>query len=119
MATSTKKTESTAEVATTTPAVKVTSGYRAILIKPRISEKASHAATNGKYIFVVAKQANKVEVKKAIEKSYKVTVTQVNIINTEGKKRNYGRTNGKMSDFKKAIVTLKAGQKIEGVTETI
>ena len=96
-----------------------TPGFRSVIVQPRISEKASHLSTVGKYIFVVAKSANKIEIKKAIEQSYKVKVTQVNIVNTEGKHRNYGRTSGKMSDFKKAIVTLAAGQHIEGATETI
>jgi large subunit ribosomal protein L23 len=85
----------------------------AILVAPRISEKASHLATQNKYVFNVAKNANKVEIKKAVESAYKVKVLQVNILNTEGKHRNYGRTSGRMSDFKKAIVTLRQGDKIE------
>ncbi len=90
-----------------------------ILIQPRISEKAGSLAQMNKYVFLVAKAANKVEVKKAVEAVYKVKVTQVNVINNYGKKRNYGQTKGVTSDFKKAIVTLKAGDKIEGITETI
>lgn len=90
-----------------------------ILIQPRISEKAGKMAQMNKYVFVVAKGANKVEVKKAVELAYKVRVTQVNVVNNKGKIRNFGRTKGVTSDFKKAIVTLKAGDKIEGMTETI
>lgn len=89
------------------------------LLGPRVSEKAAKSTEKGKYVFNVAPSANKVEVKKAVERAYKVNVTQVNILNTKGKTRNYGRTSGRTSGFKKAIVTLKAGQKIEGATETI
>ena len=64
-------------------------------------------------------QSNKVEVKKAVEAAYKVKVTQVNIITNQGKSRNFGRTSGMTSGFKKAIVTLRKGDKIEGMTETI
>jgi large subunit ribosomal protein L23 len=90
-----------------------------ILIQPRISEKAGAMAQMNKYVFLVAKDANKVEVKKAVEAAYKVKVTQVNVINNHGKKRNFGRTKGVTADFKKAIVTLKAGDKIEGLTDVV
>lgn len=88
-----------------------------VLVQPRISEKAGHLASINKYIFNVRRGANKVEVKKAIERAYKVSVVKVNVINTEGKIKNSGRFSGKTSDFKKAIVTLKKGDKIEGTTE--
>ena len=91
----------------------------AILFGPRVSEKSSHLAEVGKYVFNVLKSTNKVEIKKAVEKTYKVNVTRVNILNTKGKARNFGRISGRTSGFKKAIVTLKKGQKIEGATETI
>jgi large subunit ribosomal protein L23 len=90
-----------------------------ILLQPRISEKAGKMAEMNKYVFMVATGTNKVEVKKAVEAAYKVKVTQVNVVNNRGKKKNFGRTKGVASDFKKAIVTLKAGDKIEGMTETI
>ncbi len=90
-----------------------------ILIQPRISEKAGHLVQMNKYVFVVAKGANKVEVKKAVEAAYKVKVVQVNVVNNRGKARSFGRTKGTTSGFKKAIVTLKKGDKIEGMTETI
>ena len=89
------------------------------LFGPRLSEKSSRLAQAGKYVFNVGRSANKVEIKKAVEKAYKVNVIRVNILNTKGKTRVYGRTSGKTSPFKKAIVTLKEGQKIEGATETI
>ena len=104
-----KATEKTQEVVTG----KVHADLRAILVKPRISEKVTAMAKLNKYVFNVGKQANKISVKRAVEQQYTVKVLQVNMINTEGKSRNYGRTSGKMSDFKKAIVTIKEGQKIE------
>jgi large subunit ribosomal protein L23 len=90
-----------------------------ILLQPRVSEKAGKMAQMDKYVFLVAKGSNKVEVKKAVEATYKVRVTQVNVINNKGKARNFGRTKGTTSDFKKAIVTLKKGDKIEGMVETV
>ncbi len=92
---------------------RVSTDLRAVLVKPRVSEKANLLSNNGKYIFEVHRNANKISVKKAVEQAYAVKVTQVNIITMEGKKRSYGRTSGKMSDFKKAVVTLKKGDKID------
>lgn len=90
-----------------------------ILIQPRISEKAGKLAQMNKYVFMVAKATNKVEVKKAVEAAYKVKVLQVNVINNQGKSRTFGRVKGRTQGFKKAIVTLRQGDKIEGMTETI
>src|SRR6185369_15438444 len=90
-----------------------------ILIQPRVSEKAGKMTELNKYVFLVAKGTNKVEVKKAVEATYKVKVTQVNVVNNQGKERNFGRTKGTTSAFKKAIVTLRQGDKIEGMTETV
>lgn len=91
----------------------------AVLFGPRVSEKSSRLANGSKYVFNVTKTANKIEVKRAVEKAYHVNVVQVNISNTKGKTRNFGRIAGRTAGFKKAIVTLRAGQKIEGATETI
>ena len=90
-----------------------------VLIQPRVSEKAGHLAAQNKYVFKILNSANKVEVKKAVEGFYKVHVTQVNIINNQGKNRTYGRTSGRTASLKKAIVTLKKGDKIAGMTETV
>ena len=94
-------------------------GIPMVLLGPRVSEKAGKLAESGKYVFNVIKNANKVEIKKSVERFYKVNVVLVNILNTKGKTRNSGRISGVTSGFKKAIVTLKKGQKIEGATETI
>src|SRR5690242_777572 len=91
---------------------KPASGLHHVLIQPRISEKASKSSQAGKYIFEVDKNSNKISIKKAIELAYQVKVIQVNVINSQGKNRGYGKIKGKMSDFKKAIVTLKKGQTI-------
>lgn len=88
-----------------------------VLIQPRISEKAGQLSSMNKYVFKVLRASNKVEVKKAVETFYKVKVTGVNMINTKGKNRTFGKTSGKTQAFKKAIVTLRKGDKIEGLTE--
>lgn len=85
-----------------------------ILKKPHVTEKASGlASTKNAYVFVVEKNANKIEVKKAIEDMYKVKPLRVNIINIPAKLvRNRGRA-GVKSGYKKAIVYLKKSDKIE------
>ena len=88
-----------------------------ILIRPVISEKAGVLAHQGKYVFQVNPRANTPEIKKEIEKLYKVKVASVNVINLKGKSRRRGRTVGRTSDTKKAIVTLVPGQSIQGLTE--
>ncbi len=90
-----------------------------VLVQPRISEKAGHLVKLNKYVFNVKPSANKVEVKKAVESFYKVRVIMVNMVSMKGRTRNYGRTSGKTSGFKKAIVTLKKGDKIEGLTDVV
>ena len=88
-----------------------------VLVQPRISEKAGLLARLNKYVFIVKKKTNKVEVKKAVESKYKVKVVQVNAVNTKGKTKTFGRTIGTTSAFKKAIVTLRKGDSIKGLTD--
>ena len=90
-----------------------------ILKSGHLSEKSNFLSTIGKYIFKVDKVANKIEIAKAVEKAYDVKVVSVNIINSKGKYRRMGRVQGRTSDWKKAIVTLKAGQKISGLIEGV
>ncbi len=96
----------------------VSNAYR-VLVKPIISEKASHQQTlANQYSFVVAIGANKIEIAKAVKAAYGIAPVKVNIVRVEGKSRRYGRTVGKRKDWKKAIVTLPAGKTIalhEGV----
>lgn len=86
---------------------------REILIAPIITEKSSslQAAYNS-YTFRVSKNANKIEIKKAIEKTFNVTVLKVNTIRQRGKIKRMGRFSGKRADWKKAIVRLKTGDSI-------
>ena len=89
-----------------------------VLIKPIITEKMSQATDKlNRYGFVVDREANKVQIKQAVEKTYGVTVEAVNTINTAGKVRSrYTRSGmqvGVANRYKKAIVTLKSGDTID------
>lgn len=86
---------------------------RDIIIRPLITEKSTTLMAEGKYVFEVAKSANKIEIAKAISQIFKVKVASVNTINVEGKVKRMGRSVGKRSDYKKAIVKLAAGEAIE------
>ena len=84
-----------------------------IIIKPILTEKAYADIANKKYTFMVAKSANKVEIKKAIEKIFNVEVERVNTLTVNGKikSNDHGRTSGKTASYKKAFVTLKQSSK--------
>lgn len=84
-----------------------------VLHSPHITEKATDATDSNKYIFKVGVKANKIEVKKAVESTYGVNVTAVNVINIHRKKRRVGRNIGWAKGYKKAIVSVKKGEKIE------
>jgi len=88
-----------------------------IIKEPHITEKASYLAEQNKYVFKVYPKANKTEVKKAVEALYETKVKKVSIARIVPKKRRVGRTEGwrggLKKGFKKAIVTLKEGEKIE------
>ncbi len=84
-----------------------------VIIKPVISEKSFAGEEVGKYFFHVASTANKIEVKRSVEDMFKVKVLNVNIVNIAGKRKRVGRIFGKRNDIKKAIVTLKKGEKIK------
>jgi large subunit ribosomal protein L23 len=91
--------------------------YR-VLVRPLISEKASHQQSLNQYFFAVALNANRIEVAKAVKDVYGVTPIKVNIIRSEGKTRRIGSTIGRRKDWKKAMVTLPKGKTIslyEGV----
>ena len=77
-----------------------------IIIKPVITEKSMDELQNGKYTFKVAKNANKIEIKKALEALFGVEVSKVNTLNVNGKAKRVGRFEGRTSDWKKAVVTL-------------
>ena len=93
-----------------------------IIIRPILTEKGNLLSeTQNKYVFQVAKNANKVEIKKSIETRFDVKVKKVSTINCKGKNKNMSvrsggkviRTNGDKSDWKKAIITLIGEQKID------
>ena len=83
-----------------------------IIIKPVITEKSMDSLQEGKYTFKVAKNANKVEIKRAIETVFDgVKIAKVNTVNCRGRQRRVGMNIGKTPDWKKAIVTLAEGSK--------
>ena len=86
---------------------------RDILVRPLITELTTQLMAEGKYVFVVAKAANKIEIAKAVAEVFKVKVAKVNTVNVTGKKKRMGRTEGKRPDYKKAIVKLAPGETIE------
>ena len=86
--------------------------YR-ILSKPHVTEKAADLTSKNQYIFDVFPKSNKNQVKKAVEDVYGVSVVSVNIVNIPRKRRRLGRVEGWRKGYKKAIVRIKEGQKIE------
>ena len=91
-----------------------------IIIRPVISEKSISDSTQGKYTFAVHERANKIQIKAAVEELYKkenVTVVSVNVLTTKAKMKRRGNRRGQIvgytTPWRKAIVTLAPGQKIE------
>ncbi len=84
-----------------------------VLKRPLITEKTTALSAQGKYAFAVDREANKYEIKNAIEKAFKVTVTDVNVITVPGEMRRVGRNRVFRQPWKKAVVTLKEGDKIQ------
>ncbi len=88
--------------------------YGDIIIAPVITEKASIVAGDGKtYVFKVNKDANKFQIKDAVEKAFNVKVAKITTLNTKAKNKRVGRYAGKTKTYKKAYVTLVDGDKIE------
>ncbi len=85
-----------------------------VLISPLITEKSMIDAGNGKFTFRVYKTANKTEIKKEVEKNFSVNVTHISTSILKGKSTRVGmrRTEKELSDTKKAVVTLRKGEKI-------
>lgn len=84
-----------------------------VLIKPVITEKATSIVDQHKYVFRVAKEANKDLIRKAVKAVYNVEPIRVNVMNVRGKEKSMRMRSGRTAAWKKAIVTLKAGDKIE------
>ena len=93
----------------------MTKNPRDIVLKPVVSEKSYALYDENVYTFLVADDANKIEIKKAIEEIFSVKVTNVNTLNRKGKRKRNRRTGGwgKRSDQRRAIVSLAEGDRIE------
>jgi len=91
-----------------------------VLKLPVITEKSTHVKENLRTVaFKVLRDANKIEIKDAVEKIFKVKVQSVRTANFHGKKRRQGRYTGRRPDWKKAYVTLKEGEKMIEFSETV
>ena len=86
---------------------------RDILLRPVVSEKSYGLLDEGKYTFVVSPDANKTQIKQAVEEVFRVKVTGVNTLNRQGKRRRTRFGWGKRTDTKRAIVTLAEGDRID------
>ena len=84
-----------------------------IIIRPLITEKNTNLMPLGKYCFEVDRSANKMQIKQAVEAIFSVKVTNVHTMNVRGKLRRRGMKYGYTADWKKAIVTLAEGSRIE------
>jgi len=85
-----------------------------IIKRPLFTEKGGNLKeVQNKILVEVSKEANKIDIKKAIEEIFKVKVEKISTMNTQGKWKKYGRSIGKRPDRKKAIITLKKGEKLE------
>jgi len=83
------------------------------IISPHLTEKSTNLSEQNKIIFKVPKKANKKNLKKNIEKIFKVNVTKINIVNKKTRIKTTNRGSKKISGYKKAIVTIKKGQNID------
>jgi large subunit ribosomal protein L23 len=84
-----------------------------VIIKPMITEKSTLLQERSKYVFQVAPKANKVEIKGAVQSTFGVKVLDVNITKIRGKQKRFGPRFKKMPDIKKAVVTLRPGDRIQ------
>jgi len=86
---------------------------RDIIIRPMITEHTTELMAEGKYVFIVDKRANKIQIADAVAEIFDVKIEKVNTINVKGKVKRRGRIVGKRNDYKKAIVKLAEGETIE------
>ena len=90
------------------------SEYKDVIKAPIITEKSANISADGKkVVFKVAKNANKVQIRQAVESIFNVKVTNVNTVNVRAKKKRVGRYEGTTKAYKKAIVTLAEGSKLD------
>ncbi len=83
------------------------------LVRPIVSEKSAQLNDNFVIVFEVARNANRVQVRNAFRELYKVTPVKVNIMNVRGKRVRFGRIIGKRNDYKKALITLPKGTRVD------
>lgn len=88
-------------------------GTKLVILRPLVTEKAAYLASQGKYVFEISKTSGQVEVKEEITRIYGVRPAKVNIQNYRGDRVRFGRRMGKKKSWKKAIVTLAKGDKID------
>jgi large subunit ribosomal protein L23 len=87
-----------------------------IIVRPIVTEKTEKLkAENNQYTFEVARRSNKVEIKKALEQLFHIHVEKVRVMNYDGKPKRMGAFAGKRSNWRKAIITLKKGERIESL----
>lgn len=84
-----------------------------VLRSPVITEKSSLLQERGRYVFKVASAANKIQVREAVEKAFNVKVATVNVMTVHGKRKRYGKRLTARPSWKKAIVFLRPGERIE------
>jgi len=85
-----------------------------VLLAPHVSEKSTIVGDqSNQYVFKVAREATKPQIKRAVEKLFEVSVEQVRVLNVQGKTKRFGQRMGSRGDWKKAYVTLKSGQEID------
>ena len=84
-----------------------------IIVKPLVTEKSSFLGQYGQYVFEVSPKANKIEIAKAVWHAYGVKPESVNLVKVRGREVRYGKTRGVTKKKKKAIITLRPGDKIE------
>lgn len=86
---------------------------RSLIKRPVITEKTTKLMEENKYCFIVDPKANKTQIRQAVEEIFKVKVKSVNTLNTLGKIKRMGRYEGRRPSWKRAIVTLEKGSRIE------
>jgi large subunit ribosomal protein L23 len=90
-----------------------------VIQRPLISEKSYAAMADGKYMFRVHGRATKTDIALAVAEAFKVDVVSVNTMHVRGKERRRGRVHGFQPDWKKAVVRLREGQKIENLFQGV
>lgn len=110
-----KKKEKPAKAASSAKSGSVLSNARLydVIVRPIVTEKTAQAAEQNKVVFKISPTATKNDVKAAVEAIFKVSVLKVNTVNVEGKVKKFRGRPGQRSDFRKAIVTLAAGNTID------